>query len=43
MEVIKPSAGDVYHYRVRFADGGMSTFFGFELGFGPDRHSQNEE
>jgi hypothetical protein len=31
MEVIQPRAGDVYHYRVRFADGTTATFLGFEL------------
>ena len=31
MEIISPSAGDVYRYRVLFADGASETFFGFEL------------
>ena len=31
VEVIQPSSGDVYRYRVRFTDGTDTTFFGFEL------------
>ena len=31
VEVIQPRSGDVYRYRVRFADGTDATFFGFEL------------
>jgi len=31
VEVIQPRTGDVYRYRVRFADGTDATFFGFEL------------
>jgi len=43
IEVVKPSAGSVYRYRVRFADGAEETFFGFELGGDPEGHSQNQE
>jgi len=31
IEVIIPSAGDVYRYRVLFTDGVQEAFFGFEL------------
>jgi hypothetical protein len=31
LEVITPTAGDVYRYRVLFEDGGRETLFGFEL------------
>jgi len=31
MEIVEPSGDFVYRYRVRFADGTSSTFFGFEL------------
>jgi hypothetical protein len=31
MEIMTPRAGDVYRYRVLFADGTEETFFGFEL------------
>jgi hypothetical protein len=31
VEVIQPRSGDVYRYRVRFADGTDATLFGFEL------------
>jgi hypothetical protein len=31
VEVIHPRSGDVYRYRVRFADGTDATFFSFEL------------
>ena len=32
IEIIEPRSGDlVYRYRVRFADGKLATFFGFEL------------
>jgi hypothetical protein len=34
-----PGAGDVYRHRVRFTDGAMATFFGFELEVHPDRRS----
>ena len=30
-EIIGPSVGDVFRYRVRFPDGTTATFFAFEL------------
>ena len=38
-EIVKPRAGDVYRYRVRFTDGTTATFFGFELERRPDHLS----
>lgn len=31
VEIIDPGSGMVYRYRVRFADGAIVNFFGFEL------------
>ena len=35
VEVILPTAGDVYRYLVSFADGANVSFFGFELAGNP--------
>jgi hypothetical protein len=35
VKVILPTAGDVYRYLVRFAEGANVSFFGFELAGNP--------